>query len=366
MRTGCLLGSWRWPYGESAAGFCQARWNAYRAASTSCRWSAWSTPRAYAVAGAIRGVRAACAAAAAASAASRCRSSASPAASSRGRRRGCRRGRRRTRAAPRGRSGAGAAAGGPGARGRPGVRREVRGQSVDQRLGVVRAARGEQGQGGDGVGEPLARGVRQRAQVGAVGRRGQRYLAGEHGHLVGEGVEPGRPERLQRGGVRPRPGQRELPVQQRPGLGRPDREVAPAGEGRGCGRPRDARSLRDAGRRRDGRPGPGRWRSRCRCGGPRRAGCRSRGGGGAGCRRGGTGHVGRVPSAGVGVPEAWGAGRAADVPRWRATSGGCRRRAWVWERRPGPRGPRGWPWTWVFGVWAGGGEPDAGRGVRGA
>ncbi len=51
------------------------------------------------------------------------------------------------------------------------VRGGIGGQAVHQRLGVVRAAGGEEGQRGDGVREPLTRRVGQRAQIGAPGRR---------------------------------------------------------------------------------------------------------------------------------------------------------------------------------------------------
>ena len=126
-----------------------------------------------------------------------------------------------------------------------GVRGGVRGEAVDQGLGVVGVARGDQGKGRDGVGEALLGRRRRRAQVGAGGRGRQRDLAGQHRDLVGDRVEAGGAEGLQGRGVGAGAGQGELAVQQGARLGRAHGEVAAlgrralrsglAGQGRGAG-----------------------------------------------------------------------------------------------------------------------------------
>src|SRR5690606_5303551 len=168
------------------------------------------------------------------------------------------------------------------------VRGRVRGEPVGERRRVVRAARGDERQRGHRVGEPVAGGVRRRAQVGVGRSRGQRDLAGQHGDLVGDGVEAGGAQGLQGGGVRPGPRGGELPVQPGAGAGGAGGEAAAvrAGGAGGAGRP--------GGR---GRGGGGAGRGAGGGAGGRRAG---RGGGAAG-ERGGGGHRRCRPGPGRGA-----------------------------------------------------------------
>ena len=161
--------------------------NANRAASTSCRWSAWSTPRAYAVAGAIRGVRAAAAAAAAASAASRCRSSALA-----GARPGPRSGRRR-----RARHLAGVAVQPqqqadlvPGRVLGSAAGRRRAGSTASALYGWPRGASGSAA----AASASRSRGPRGQRGAGRPGRAagGERHLGGEHGDRVGDARGSGR------------------------------------------------------------------------------------------------------------------------------------------------------------------------------
>ncbi len=55
----------------------------------------------------------------------------------------------------------------------------LRGEAVDQGRRVVGVAGGDQGQGGDGVGEPLLGGAGQGTQTGVGRGGGQRHFAGQ-------------------------------------------------------------------------------------------------------------------------------------------------------------------------------------------
>src|SRR5690606_11092860 len=118
------------------------------------------------------------------------------------------------------------------------VRGRVRGEPVGERRRVVRAARGDERQRGHRIGEPVAGGVRRRAQVGVGRSRGQRDLAGQHGDLVGDGAEAGGAQGVQGGGGRRGRREGELPVQQGAGSGGADGEMAAVGSGEHGGRGR--------------------------------------------------------------------------------------------------------------------------------
>lgn len=90
-------------------------------------------------------------------------------------------------------------------------------------------------QGGDGLGEAAGGGLGE--GVGAaggaeVGVGGERYVAAEEGHLVDEGVQPGRGEGGQAGRVGAGPGQGEAAFQEGAGLGGSYAGAAAAGRGR--------------------------------------------------------------------------------------------------------------------------------------
>ena len=91
-----------------------------------------------------------------------------------------------------------------------------------------------------------------RRSAGAGG--GERDLAGEYGDGVGDGVEAGRAERLERGRVGAGPGEGQLALQQGAGLGRAARSGSR--EAAVCGARRLGRAT-GAGVRRRGPPGPG-------------------------------------------------------------------------------------------------------------